>query len=130
MVALDLRVEGADVGERHVVDVSDHSREAFGVGDAEGAGESVVVGALVESLRGECQLVAADHDNGMNVDGIEAGLLVGNEVLGELEREIFGGGISHLYVIEVRLGDWLEAVVGSPNLIGACVGGHRDEGCG
>ena len=118
------------MGERDVVDVGDHSGEAFGLGDTQGAGESVVVGTLVESLRRESQLVTADDDSGMDVDGVEAGLLLGNEVLGELEREVLRGAVSYLHIVEVRLGDGLEAVVGSPHFVGACVGAHGDEGCG
>ena len=89
LVAFNLRVQGADMRLRDIVNVADcHGERRRGI-LAKDRSEGEMVRTFVEILGRQGQLVPAEDDGRVNVDGIEVGLLVGDVLFGVLESQHF-----------------------------------------
>lgn len=114
-----------------VLDMDDRDRESVWVVDTEDRGKGVVVGAAVDILGSQSQLVAAQHNCGMNVDGVEARLLRRNELFGVLEGEDLGSGVRGLGVVQVGRRKCFAARVWAEDVVAvlACHDAHGHESC-
>jgi len=78
--------------------------------------KSPSVGAAIDIFGLQSELIATQHDRGMDVDGVERRLLGRDELLCVLEGQDLGRVVRHLRVVHERRRDGFGAVVGSKNL--------------